>query len=115
MLGGESVQDLPLGDLPPSLFQRARRTLHEFDTVFVVSENLTKELEFAYGWNCSDAWGMRNPRGGGARAVMERLKARWTPRDWKRLVDQQAMDLALFKDAQLISFAQGLTGDAVKR
>jgi len=107
VLGGEPVQGLPRGQLPPRL-ESSRRKLREFDDVFVVDKHLTARIEGRFGWHCSGVDNRTSEQPGGTAAVVAELQRSWPPGDWDALLAANAVDIELFKEAQIINAAQSL-------
>lgn len=94
--------------LPESLYGAARRTLEQFDHVYVMERELAAGLRSTFGWDCAHSKGRASKIPGGTQAVVDHWREAWGRRDWQLLEERNAVDARLFREVQMLNFAQGL-------
>jgi len=110
-LGGEHVARLSIDDLQKRaglLEPFLKQTLHDFDAVFVLDSNLKDALKMRLGWACPNATGRTSTLRGGTQEIVDHWKLNWPSNDFMNLTAHNALDIDLFKEAQMISLAQSI-------
>merc|ERR1712190_73816 len=81
---GSDVYRLPFGHINQDHLIRAKATLQQFDSVFVVSKNLTRDIEADTNWNCAvpKAMNRLSASPGGTQGIVDHLRSQWPATDW---------------------------------